>query len=259
MTLDADTIADRLHGLAKDWEVKLIAETPSTNSTLADWAQRGAQGPLALLTEKQTEGRGRRGRQWQTMPGESLIASLLLRPETPPDQWHLVTLATGVALAEAILPIAPVRLKWPNDLILDGEKLGGILVETQITSGGGFLIIGFGININQQAFPDELNAIATSLHCHSGHTLDLNTIAAATLNALAERIPQAWNNPSSILQRFAELDGVSGPTVTAIEREAGEEIHGTASGVDGRGRLILQLPAGGFRTLEDAWSIRWDD
>lgn len=255
MILDPDIIVEALTGEAAAWTVKVIGETPSTNSTLLDWGKRGASGPVALFTERQTHGRGRRGRTWQSAAGESLIASVLIRPNTPPSQWRLVTLATGVALADALSELAPVRLKWPNDLFLDGRKLGGILVETQMSGEAGFLVIGFGINLHQTTFDAEIAERAISLHQYTGRSFDANIIAVNALNELARRLPQSWNQPQAILDRFSELDALHGAEVIAREREAGEEIQGIAQGIDGHGRLILRLASGGFRALEDAWSI----
>jgi len=255
MILDPDLIADALTTAAVGWNIKVIGETASTNTTLLDWGRRGAKGPVALFTEVQTRGRGRRGRAWHSAAGESLIASVLIRPDSPPTRWGLVTLATGVALVDALHDVAPVRLKWPNDLFLDGRKLGGILVETQMSSSAGFLVIGFGINLNQTTFDPEIEELAISLRQHTSQQFDLNTLAAKTINALARRLPEAWDKPQRILDRFGELDTLYGAGVIAREREAGEEIHGIAQGIDGHGRLILRLSSGGFRALEDAWSI----
>lgn len=255
MILDPDVISEALTGAAVGWEVKVIGATASTNTTLVDWGRRGAKAPFALFTEVQTQGRGRRGRAWHSVAGDSLIASVLIRPDSPPAQWRLVTLATGIALVDALTTTAPVRLKWPNDLILDGKKLGGILVETQMSSVDGFLVIGFGINLNQTTFDAEIEELAISLRQHTNQQVDLNAIAAKALNALAQRLPEAWNDPPRILNRFGELDTLHGALVTAHEREAGEEIQGVAQGIDGQGRLILRLSSGGFRALEDAWSI----
>ncbi len=259
MILDPDIISEALTDAAAGWDIKVIGETKSTNTTLLDWGRRGAKGPVALFTEVQTQGRGRRGRTWHSVAGDSLIATLLIRPDAPPSQWGLVTLATGIALVDALIAAAPVRLKWPNDLFLDDKKLGGILVETQISSVDGFLVIGFGINLNQTTFDTEIEELAISLRQHTGQQVELNAIAAKAINALSQRLPESWNHPQRILDRFGELDTLHGAEVIAREREAGEEIQGIAQGIDGQGRLILRLNSGGFRALEDAWSIRKAD
>lgn len=255
MILDPDVICAALSGSAAAWDVKVTAETASTNTTLLDWGRRGAPGPVALFAESQTRGRGRRERTWHSVAGDSLIASVLIRPDSSPTQWGLVTLATGIALVDALSAIAPVRLKWPNDLFLDGKKLGGILVETQMSRAHGFLVIGFGINLNQTTFDAEIQDLAISLRQHTTQHIDLNTAAAMALNALARRLPDAWNDRQRVLDQFGELDTLHGAEVIARERQAGEEIQGIAQGIDGQGRLILRLDSGGFRALEDAWSI----
>lgn len=127
------------------WRLRQFETVESTSDLCVTLAQAGEPAGLALLAARQTHGRGSRGRDWQTLPG-NLALSVLLRPSHP-EVGHWALLA-AVALAEALTP-APVQLKWPNDLMLDGRKLGGVLVDTAWTPGGGlaWLVIGFGANL----------------------------------------------------------------------------------------------------------------
>lgn len=256
MILDPDQIESHLTGAGGACDVKVMAETASTNSTLLDWGRRGMGGPVALFAESQTAGRGRRGRTWHAESGSALTGSLMIRPDVPPERWRLMTLAAGVALADAIP--AAVRVKWPNDLYIGDRKLGGILVETQISSPtSGFAVVGFGINVNQSQFPDEIIDRAVSVKQSVGSHQDVNELAGRAVSALLETLPLSWENPKAVLDRFNDLDCVSGRTITAMTREQSEPVHGVASGIDGDGRMIVRLPGGGFSKLEDAWEIRW--
>ncbi|QQL45288.1 biotin--[acetyl-CoA-carboxylase] ligase [Sulfuriroseicoccus oceanibius] len=255
MILNPDLIETQL-AASPECDVRVMAETASTNSTLLDWGRRGMKAPVALFAESQTAGRGRRGRSWQAEPGTALTGSLMLHPDAPPERWRLLTLAAGIALADA-MPAA-VRVKWPNDLYADDRKLGGILVETQISSPtSGFVVVGFGLNINQSTFGGEIADRAVSLRQLTGDAHDINQIAGNAVASLLKTLPLAWQDPRHILERFEQLDCVSGRTITAMTREQSEPVHGVATGIDGGGRLIVRLPGGGFHPLEDAWEIRW--
>lgn len=134
----------------------------STNDEAAAWARQGAPAGAVVTADQQTRGRGRLGRVWHSPPGASLYFSTVLRPSIAPAEVVPVTLAAGVALADTIslLGGAP-QLKWPNDVLADGKKVAGILTE-MATRGGRIehVIVGIGVNLSRQAFPDELAAIA---------------------------------------------------------------------------------------------------
>jgi BirA family transcriptional regulator, biotin operon repressor / biotin---[acetyl-CoA-carboxylase] ligase len=124
--------------------VEMVAEVGSTNAELMSRARDGLPGPVLLVADHQTAGRGRLGRRWTSRPGDSLTFSLAL--SLAPADWSGLSLAVGVALAEALHP--RVALKWPNDLWLDGRKLGGILVETAASASGvRTAVIGVGLNL----------------------------------------------------------------------------------------------------------------
>ena len=157
--------------------VELLAETDSTNRQLLDRARVGAPEGVVLVAEHQTAGRGRLGRPWEAPSGASLLVSVLLRPELPLGRMHLVTVAAGLAAAEACEAVAGARpwLKWPNDLVVedpDGtKKLAGLLSES-VVEGGRLtaLVVGMGLNVN---WPQEqLPAGAVALNTLVGHEVD---------------------------------------------------------------------------------------
>lgn len=151
-------------------EVRWVETVGSTNTDLMAKAVSGEAGGLVLVADYQTSGRGRRERVWEAPPGASLLFSMLLRPENLTEHAALVTMAAGVASVEACRAVTGVvpRLKWPNDMLVEGKKLSGMLSETvvagtEITA----LVIGIGINTNWPPdLPVELAETATSLNFH---------------------------------------------------------------------------------------------
>lgn len=136
----------------------------STNDRASAWAREGAPHGALVTADHQTAGRGRRGRTWFSPAGENLYASVVLRPDAAPPDIGAAALAVGVGLREGLQACgASVQLKWPNDLLCGGRKLGGILCECRWTDGVPELVVGFGINVRQAAFDPSIEDIATSL------------------------------------------------------------------------------------------------
>ncbi len=152
-------------GVPVEWHDAL----PSTNDEALRRAAEGAPEGLVVAARTQTAGRGRQGRLWRDVPGRSLLFSLLLRPDPPVASWPLWALAMAASVAEAgrAATGAPLRVKWPNDVVCDGRKLCGVLAESRGAGDGrpGPLVIGTGINVVQEEgdFPPELRGSATSL------------------------------------------------------------------------------------------------
>jgi BirA family transcriptional regulator, biotin operon repressor / biotin---[acetyl-CoA-carboxylase] ligase len=145
-------------------ERRLLAECASTNDEAAAWARAGAPHGAIVIADSQTRGRGRLGRAWHSPPGAALYFSAILRPSLPLPRLPPLTLAVGVALAEAVARFdVQARLKWPNDLLVGGKKLAGILAESA-TQGGRLehVIVGIGVNLHVGEFPPGLSAV--SLH-----------------------------------------------------------------------------------------------
>lgn len=140
-------------------------EIGSTNDELRALAEGGTAEGLVLIAEKQTAGRGRRGAGWFSSEGRDLAFSVLLRPRIPKEFWSRLSLAAGLAVAEALEVFVPIaEIKWPNDVLVGGQKIAGILVE----AGRDFVIVGIGININSVAFPAELDATSLALERGAG-------------------------------------------------------------------------------------------
>ncbi len=245
-------------------EVRVVAETGSSNADLLAVAREGAREGVVLVAEAQTAGRGRMGRRWTSPPRAGLTFSVLLRPYgVPATLLGWVPLLTGTAVAAALPAVTTVqpRLKWPNDVLVGSAKLGGILAERS----GSAVVVGIGLNVTQ--YPAELPEGATSLRLETeagggtgpdaapGQTgvspSDLRTrVLVAVLTALSQRY-LAWRDQfspgdaeaSGLRQEYLALCTTLGREVT-VTLPGGKAVSGTADGVDWAGRLEVGTAQG---------------
>lgn len=165
--------------------------TDSTQSELQRRAAAGAPEGTVVTARHQRAGRGRRGHEWWDAPGQSLLCSVLLRPDCPPAAVPQLSLVGGLAVAEALAGATGVsaRIRWPNDLLVDERKVCGILAEAASGAGGHahHVILGIGINLRQSAFPEPLADRATSLWLLTGRGPDTSALLAAVLARLGAR------------------------------------------------------------------------
>ncbi len=239
-----------LHPDAETAGVRLIAHETlgSTNAEALDRARAGEAGPLWMTAARQTAGRGRRANAWISEPG-NLYASLLLTDAGP--AVHLPELCFVVALGvrDAVCAVAPqlaakLKLKWPNDILLDGAKLIGILIEAE--SIGGRTATAVGIGVNCAHHPDNLAYPATDLAAHGAGVTPANLIAALSRTMMA-RLAQ-WNRGAGFAAIRAEwLVHAAGIGSEIHVRLPDRELTGTFETLDRIGRLMLRMPAG---TLE---------
>ncbi|WP_374046070.1 biotin--[acetyl-CoA-carboxylase] ligase [Massilia sp. R2A-15] len=237
-------------------DVEVVAQTGSTNADLMARAA-GLARPLLLVAEHQTAGRGRAGRSWLSAPGDSLTFSLAWKFEGSPQRLLGLPLAVGVALAEALGALdVPVQLKWPNDVLKDGEKLAGILIETQgAPDGGTWAVIGIGLNLQMPADLETRigRAVATAPWLAR---MDRNVLMAALLDALAAAMNQFEQAGFGAFRaRWDALHGWRGQPVRILDN--GECVQqGLAVGVDDSGRLLLDTDAGRVAVLAGDVSLR---
>ena len=237
----------------------LVARTGSTNDDARRAASEGAVDGHTIVADAQTAGRGSRGRSWISPPGTDLYVSVVARVALPLANLPPLTLAVGLAVAEALEPLLPPmqrpQVKWPNDVWVDRHKVAGVLVEgASLGDQPEPLVIGIGINVNRPAFPDDLPQPATSLARLLGHEVD----RTAVLVALLERL-ELW------LDRHLAFG--AGPAIAALaprlamrgERARCDDVEGVVEGVDPAGGLVLRTPtgprtcvAGTLRPCEDA-------
>ena len=213
-------------------EVRWLSEIDSTNRYLIDEARAGAPTGLVVVADHQTSGRGRLGRTWVAPPGASLLVSLLLRPTVAPDRRHLLVMAAGLAMAEAVEAETGVvaGLKWPNDLLVGERKLAGILAEATADA----LVVGIGVNIEWHEVPTELTAIATACNLEGGRPTTPATVLQAFLGRYTDRLEDLDASRVAYEARLLTL----GRRVRV--EQAGGVLTGVAIGVDPDGRLRLR-------------------
>ncbi|HKO49611.1 MAG TPA: biotin--[acetyl-CoA-carboxylase] ligase [Polyangiaceae bacterium] len=240
--------ADRFRAASRESKPKLGRPlmyqpvTGSTNDNALLAARSGAPHGSLFVTDEQTAGRGRRGNAWLAAPGESLLFSVLLRPQLELAQTSALTLAVGLALRDAIGPLLTeaVQIKWPNDLYVNGKKLAGVLVESQLQ--GERLqsaVVGVGLNVATREFPEELAARATSLALVGAKSLEREALLQAVLNAIAVRL-EAYERTgvAGILDELNAADALRGMRVR-VDTQVG-----VGRGLDDQGRLLLADDAG---------------
>jgi len=220
----------------------------STNTAAMAAASEGAPEGSVFLAEEQTAGRGRGSNTWQSPQSTGIYCSSILRPALPPSEVLVLSLAAGLAVQAAIREVdARVQpdLKWPNDLLIDGRKICGILTEMNAEATRvRYIVVGVGINVNQASFPKELSA--TSLRLTTGSEWSRVELAAALLKSLDREYRVLVENQGarqSILRRFAENSSwVQGRNVRIEEN--GAAFEGTSEGLDDRGFLRVRTSTG---------------
>lgn len=206
----------------------------STNDDLRALAEKGTAEGLILIANEQTAGRGRRGAAWLSPKGENLAFSVLLRPTASKALWHRLSLAAGLAVAEALEGYVPVaEIKWPNDVRVSGKKIAGILVE----AGADFVIIGIGINVNSTAFPEEL--AATSLREELGEGMDRAELLRVVINRLARRSGEIGAGFDGVLKAIRERCALTGHRVSFLA--AGKRREGVVKGIGTAGELLVEI------------------
>ena len=247
--LDAATIRARSGGR---WEVEVAERVDSTNTRLLARSSSHA-GPLALFAEHQMAGRGRRGRQWHTRLGEALTFSVLWQVDGGVARLSGLSLAVGLAIVRALAGFGlPVALKWPNDVLLQGRKLAGILVELAgDTLGPTSVVIGVGINL-QSPEVDQPTAGVRDIHPE----LSRNELAGALLTELAQVLDEfAQGGFAGLRQDWQQHHLWQDQPVELIHAD-GLRITGIARGVDSLGALLLETPAGVQRFHSGDVSLR---
>jgi BirA family transcriptional regulator, biotin operon repressor / biotin---[acetyl-CoA-carboxylase] ligase len=242
---------------APGWEIRWFAELDSTNTYVRHQARLGAPAGLVAAADHQTAGRGRLGRRWESPPAANLLASLLLRPAIGPAQLHLCTTAVGLAAIDACREEAGVEavLKWPNDLLVGGAKVAGILAEAEF-AGPDLLavVVGIGINVG---WPGPPEAGGTCLEAAGGSPVDRRRLLERLLGALTGRLV-ALEDESG--RRSLADEGrlrcatLHQPVRVSLE---GEEFTGRAVDIDDSGHLVVETPGGSRRvTAGDVVHVR---
>ncbi len=245
--LDPRSIARELDDLGAlvGWPLSIALETASTNDDARRAATAGAPHGAAFLADSQTRGRGRGSHVWHSPPGENLYLSLLLRPAVAASRIAPLALCAGLAVArtvDAILaPGAPrPRIKWPNDVLVEGRKLAGVLVEAQLRGREvSSVVVGVGLNVATVRFPADLATRATSLALLGAVSLSRSVLAARLLAELG-RVAAAFQ-ADGLGPFVAELTARDALRGRAIEVGG---VRGVGEGIDADGFLLVRDPAG---------------
>ena len=233
-------------------EVLRLEEVDSTNAEARRRAEAGEAGPLWITARRQTAGRGRRGRQWETGAG-NLAATLLTTTRKPPAEAAELAFVAALAAADLALAHAPeplVRLKWPNDVLVDGRKVSGVLIESGARPDGRlWLAVGVGVNLQRAPVAAERPATALADHLRPGMTAPLSPEAALDVLARAfDRWLQAWERVGfePIRTAWTARADLGRPVVARLDRET---VEGVAEGLDPDGALRLRTLGGGSRRI----------
>lgn len=231
-------------------------KTDSTNKWAREQAKcaegKDLNGAL-FLAEEQTAGVGRFGRVWTSPKGENIYMTLVLQnAEIAPENASQLTLIMGLSVAQAVEKTAKTNagIKWPNDVVLSGKKICGILTEMKLKDmAPEFILIGVGINVNQRAFPEELSDKATSLYLETGHESDRVQFAAAVMGCFEKNYELflQTEDMSLLKEDYERLLLNKNQQVRILEKQ--EESRGTALGINDRGELLVKYEDGKVRSI----------
>ena len=231
--------------------IRRFAVLDSTNEEARRLAQEGAAEGMAIIAAQQTAGRGRQGRSWQSPPNTGLYLSIILRPHITPARAAMIPLAAAVAVAETLTLEFQITadIKYPNDILVNGRKICGILVESAIEAERlQYVILGIGVNIAQQEFAVELQEIATSIALETDKLLTPDDFLSPLLMRLNSWYPSVISEPERVVTRWQELSSYAynGP-VRIISGDS--IIEGITRGLTPGGALQVELDSGEWREI----------
>lgn len=257
MAFDVSAVEKGIAGTEFSGRVMHFPTVDSTNSLALEAAQAGSRTGV-WVADEQTAGRGRSGHAWHSVAGEGLYVSALIAPSLPIRLALLISLATGLAAKHAVAEVTGLEadIRWPNDLLLQRKKCGGILVETAVAPLNApnsdatlrYAVIGVGINLNQKIFPDDIAQLATSLQIESNTLVSREAMLVALLRALdAELRMLSTEHEGQLLERFTSASTwVRGKRVR-VEESGG--YTGLTAGLDDSGFLLVDSDDGVRRTV----------
>jgi BirA family biotin operon repressor/biotin-[acetyl-CoA-carboxylase] ligase len=242
-----DDLRSRLGAKTIGSEILVLGQTDSTNTVVGRMAANGAREGLVVFAESQTNGRGRMGRGWVSPKGKGLWFSVLVRPRFAPFAVTRLTILTAVAVAKAARELTGIdaRIKWPNDILVNGRKIAGIL--TELLSDADTIqhaIIGVGVNVRcaPQDFPPQLRPFATSLEYEARATFSRPELAARILSLMDAYYAKAQGHFEEIVEEWASLSSSLGKRICVAV--GARRFEGTALALDGSGALLVRCDDG---------------
>lgn len=251
-TVSAQEIESRLDTRWIGRTVEYYEVITTTNQYAKKAGEEGAPEGLLVVAEEQTQGKGRFGRWWKTPSGTCIAMTLLLRPKLPPARISMVTLVMGLAVTAACRELygLPAGIKWPNDVVLHGKKVCGILTEMSAEMMAvNYIVIGTGINVNLKEFPKELEDTATSIALELGHEVNRAQLIAACMKKFEEYYEAFVQDGdlSRLMETYNDWLLNKGQQVRVLE--PGSEYTGIALGINHAGELFVQREDGSVETV----------
>lgn len=252
---DPDYSIDRVSSLMSQRMRPIILRydsLPSTNTEAARQAMRGAAEGLCIVALEQTAGRGRRQRLWASPKGAGLYLSIVLRPRIEMHAWPLITLMSSLVVADALFETFKFQtdIKWPNDVLVDGRKVCGILTETVETDQGRAAIVGIGVNLNANALPEELRDFAISVEEVTGNAPDPEELLRLLMLSFSRRydaLHQA-SGPEEMLKEWTTCSSYSEGKLVRISLDD-EIVEGVTRGLASDGALRVETDTDEIRLV----------
>jgi len=232
-------------------EIHLFHKIASTNTLAMEMAANGTPEGAVVIAEMQTGGKGRLGRTWISPQG-NLYLSVVLRPNIPIHKAPLITLTGAVAVASAIRTMCGLEagIKWPNDILISGKKVSGLLTEMSAEQDRiRHIVLGIGVDVNMEMgeLPPDVRSLTTTLAAEAGAKINRTALLQQVLRDLERWYQKFLNNHADVLEEWKKLNMTVGNRITVSG--AGEDLDGLAQGVDSDGRLIVRLEDGAIRTI----------
>jgi BirA family biotin operon repressor/biotin-[acetyl-CoA-carboxylase] ligase len=232
-------------------KIEFLPEAVSTNTLAMEMAAKGTPEGTVVIAETQSGGKGRLGRKWISPKG-NLYLSVVLRPDIPIHKAPLITLTGAVAVASAIRTMCGLEagIKWPNDILISGKKVSGLLTEMSAEQDRiRHIVLGIGVDVNMEMgeLPTEVLSRTTTLAAEAGARINRTAMLHQVLRDLERWYQMFLNNDADVLEEWKKLNVTVGNRITVSG--AGEALDGLAEGVDRDGRLIVRLNDGTIRTV----------
>lgn len=222
----------------------------STNKKARELAEAGCPHGTVVTAAGQEAGVGRRGRSWSSESGQGIYMSVVLRPQLPTDKASMLTLVAAMAVSKAIYGI--IRdcgifpfIKWPNDIVIRGKKVCGILTEMTTKNGEiDYIVVGIGVNVHNREFPKEIEHMAASIEAEIGHDVARESLAPLIWQEFEKYydVFMETQDLSLLQEEYQQMSANKGRKVTVLDPKG--EFEGTARGITANGELIVDTPAG---------------
>lgn len=247
--------AELMSSISTEWagnDVLYFDETDSTNTEIKKAAEKGAVHGTLVVADYQFMGKGRRGRSWTSPHGVGIWMSILLRPQLHPSCASMLTLVAALAVADGIEEVCGLdtKIKWPNDIVVNGKKVCGILTEmsTELECIN-YVVVGIGINANTSEFPEDIKDVATSLLLETGVRVNRSRLIGAVMKAMEKyyALFLEHQDMSGLLDVYNEKLANKDNVVRVLA--PGNEYTGTAEGINAEGELLVRMEDGELRTV----------